>query len=62
MLFKKMGEVWDQILNDRHMGQRIQPDDIAEIIKGLRARQSIHAVYIHCAGATNTLPTRPPER
>src|SRR5262249_1111731 len=51
----EIGHVRDQVLHHRHMRQRVDADDAADLAHRLGAGKRIGAVDIHRAGAANTL-------
>ena len=59
MLGIEMRQVWDQILYNRHMRQRIDLHIPLDLIHAIDTGQRIHPVNIHRTGATNPLPAGP---
>ncbi len=62
MLGEEIGEIGHQVFRDRHMRQRVDFHDAANILDRLCASQRVGAVNIHRAGAANPLTAGAAER
>ncbi len=57
-----MSQIRDQILDNRHMRQRVDFDIALGLIHAVDTGQRVNAVDVHRAAAADTFATRPPER
>src|SRR6185437_1250680 len=62
ILREEMREIWDQILDDPQVRQRIDCRRRGQVENEPRAGKPVRAIDVHCAGAANPLATRTAER
>ena len=61
VLVVEIGEINDQIFDNKHVGQRGIDSGLGSVsVNGLEASHSVGAINVHSTRPTNPFPTRPP--